>query len=144
MLSLGIKQDSLKKEVALLKMIYKKLSSKVVWDIILCLLDNGGMMTETEIGKKLTQDNSNLSPHINFLLAINLLQSENGNEEQLTPGTRVYINERRDYKSGYIMILSEKFDYMTPDEFEERYYPKKKKRGKVDNNKCKPYLKYNN
>lgn len=49
MLSLGIKHDSLEKEVELLKMVYRKLSSKVVWDIILCLIDNGGMMTETEI-----------------------------------------------------------------------------------------------
>lgn len=54
------------------------------------------------------------------------MQSEDGNQELLRPGSRVYLNERRDYKSGYIMILSEKFDNMTPKEFKERYYPKKK------------------
>ena len=93
MITFGIKPGNLKEEIELIKMVYKKLASNVVWDIVITLSENGGAMTEAEIAKELFQSCSNLSPHINFLLAINILKSENDNE-QLTKGTRVYLNER--------------------------------------------------
>ena len=139
MITLGIKHENLKKEVELLRMIYKKLSSKVVWDIILALLNEYQYisLTETEIAKKLNQSASNLSPHINFLLAINMLVSEDGNNEQLAKGSKIYLNEQAN-KDGYTTILTKKFDNMSPEEFKERYYPKKKNKKTLKD--CKYYM----
>ena len=121
MITFGIKPDNLKEEIKLIKKVFKKLASKIVWQIVLTLSENGGAMTETEIANELGKNCSNLSPHINFLLAINMLKSENDNE-QLTKGTRVYLNERYGDKRGYTIILDGVFDNMTPEEFEEKYF----------------------
>ncbi len=129
MITFGIKPGNLKEEIELIKMVYKKLASNVVWDIVITLSENGGAMTEAEIAKELFQSCSNLSPHINFLLAINMLKSENDNK-QLTKGTRVYLNERDDTKSGYTIILDGVFDNITTEEFKEKYYPQKSKKRK--------------
>lgn len=129
MITFGIKPDNLKEEIKLIKKVFKKLASKIVWQIVLTLSENGGAMTETEIANELGKNCSNLSPHINFLLAINMLKSENDNE-QLTKGTRVYLNERYGDKKGYTIILDGVFDNMTPEEFEEKYYPQKNKKRK--------------
>ncbi len=129
MITFGIKPDNLKEEIKLIKKVFKKLASKIVWQIVLTLSENGGAMTETEIANELDKNCSNLSPHINFLLAINMLKSENDNE-QLTKGTRVYLNERYGDKRGYTIILDGVFDNMTPEEFEEKYYPQKNKKRK--------------
>ena len=129
MITFGIKPDNLKEEIKLIKKVFKKLASKIVWQIVLTLSENGGAMTETEIANELGKNCSNLSPHINFLLAINMLKSENDNE-QLTKGTRVYLNERYGDKRGYTIILDGVFDNMTPEEFEEKYYPQKNKKRK--------------
>lgn len=134
MITFGIKPDNLKEEIKLIKKVFKKLASKIVWQIVLTLSENGGAMTETEIANELDKNCSNLSPHINFLLAINMLKSENDNE-QLTKGTRVYLNERYGDKRGYTIILDGVFDNMTPEEFEEKYYPQKNKKRKD----CKGY-----
>lgn len=129
MITFGINPDNLKEEIKLIKKVFKKLASKIVWQIVLTLSENGGAMTETEIANELGKNCSNLSPHINFLLAINMLKSENDNE-QLTKGTRVYLNERYGDKRGYTIILDGVFDNMTPEEFEEKYYPQKNKKRK--------------
>lgn len=128
MITLGIKHKNFKNEVELLAMIYKKLSSKIVWDIILTLLDEYKeiALTETEIAKKLNMSASNLSPHINFLLAINLLSSEDGNREQLTKGSKLHINELSMNKEGYTEIISQKFNNMSPEEFKKHFYPKRR------------------
>ena len=139
MITFGINPDNLKEEIELIKEVFNKLGSKIVWKIVLTLSENGGAMTETEIAHKLNKNNcSNLSPHINFLLAINMLKSENDNE-QLTKGTRVYLNERYGDKRGYTIILDGVFDNMTPEEFEEKYYPQKNKKRKdcEDYDRCK-------
>lgn len=129
MITFGINPDNLKEEIKLIKKVFKKLASKIVWQIVLTLSENGGAMTETEIANELGKNCSNLSPHINFLLAINMLKSENDNE-QLTKGTRVYLNERYGDKRGYTIILDGVFDNMPPEEFEEKYYPQKNKKRK--------------
>ena len=130
MITIGINPDNLKEEIELIKEVFNKLGSKIVWKIVLTLSENGGAMTETEIAHKLNKNNcSNLSPHINFLLAINMLKSENDNE-QLTKGTRVYLNERYNGKRGYTIILDGVFDNMTTEEFKEKYYPQKNKKRK--------------
>ena len=138
MITFGINPDNLKEEIKLIKKVFKKLASKIVWQIVLTLSENGGAMTETEIANELDKNCSNLSPHINFLLAINMLKSENDNE-QLTKGTRVYLNERYNGKRGYTIILDGVFDNMTTEEFKEKYYPQKNKKRKdcEDYDRCK-------
>lgn len=46
MITFGIKPGNLKEEIELIKMVYKKMASNVVWNIVITLSENGGAMTE--------------------------------------------------------------------------------------------------
>ena len=49
MITFGINPDNLKEEIELIKEVFNKLGSDIVWKIVLALSENGGAMTETEI-----------------------------------------------------------------------------------------------